>query len=266
MAPASACLRWGLFTRSRGSLFTRCRGDYAHAVIVVVGQPAYRPPTDSAPGAAAGPAVGMARAAVAAGALAQLIGKVGDDQAGDALLLDLARAGIGHAAVLRDPGRPTAVAPTPAAADLGEEPAGSPRLDEAPELADESDIPAKLVDDETRLGLEAGDVDLGLRYLTGYGVIVAAEPLSEATLAIVAEAAAYAGAHLVVVTRSGAPGPVIDRNVASTLLAAPADDPDEQFARLVGRYAAALDAGAAAQEAFRTALGASAWEPVTPSA
>jgi hypothetical protein len=97
-------------------------------------------------------------------------------------------------------------------------------------------------------------------------VIVTAEPLSEATLAIVAEAAAYAGAHLVVVTRSGTSGPVVDRNVPSTLLEAPADDPDDQFAGLVGRYAAALDTGAAADEAFRTALGASGWEHVAPSA
>jgi hypothetical protein len=247
-------------------LFTRRRGGYAHVVIVVVGQPAYRPPTDSAPGAAAGPAVGVARAAVAAGALAQLIGKVGADQAGDALLLDLAQAGIGHAAVLRDPGRPTAVAPTATAADLDEDPAGSPRLDETPELAGGSEVPPGPVDDEPRLGLDAADIDLGLRYLTGYGVIVTAEPLSDATVAIVAEAAAYAGAHLVVVTRSGTPGPVIDRDVASTLLEAPADDPDEQFAGLVGRYAAALDTGAAASDAFRTALGPSGWEPVTPSA
>jgi hypothetical protein len=235
-------------------------------VIVVVGQPVYRPPTDNAPGAAAGPAVGVARAAVAAGALAQLIGKVGADKAGDALLLDLARAGIGHAAVLRDPGRPTAQSPTPTAAELGEDPALSPPLDELPELADGSEVPAKPVDDEPRLGLDAADVDLGLRYLTGYGVIVTAEPLSDATMAIVAEAAAYGGAHLVVVTRSGTPGPVIDRDVPSTLLEAPADDPDDQFAGLVGRYAAALDTGAAAEEAFRTALGASGWEPVTPSA
>jgi len=235
-------------------------------VIVVVGQPAYRPPTASAPGAAAGPAVGVARAAVAAGAVAQLIGKVGADQAGDALLLDLARAGIGHAAVLRDPGRPTAAAPIPTGADVGEDPAGSPRLDEAPDPAAQSEVPAEPVDDETRLGLDAADVDLGLRYLTGYGVIVTAEPLSDATVAIVAEAAAYAGAHLVVVTQSGTPGPVIDRNVPSTLLEAPADDPDEQFVGLVGRYAAALDTGAAARDAFRTALGPSGWEPVTPSA
>jgi hypothetical protein len=245
---------------------SRRRGDYAHAVIVIVGQPAYRPPTDSAPGAAAGPTVVVARAAVAAGALAQLIGKVGADPAGDALLLDLARAGIGHAAVLRDPGRPTAQAAILPAADVSEDAAGFPSLDERPEPAGGSDVPAEPVDDETRLGLDAADVDLGLRYLTGYGVIVAAEPLPEATLATVAEAAAYAGAHLVVVTRSGMPGPLIDRAVASTLLEAPPDDPDEQFAALVGRYAAALDTGAAAGDAFRIALGPSGWEPVTPSA
>jgi hypothetical protein len=68
-----------------------------------------------------------------------------------------------------------------------------------------------------------------------------------------------------VVTRPGSTAPVIDRNVPSTLLEAPPDDPDGQFAALVGRYAAALDTGASAEEAFRTALGASGWEPVAPA-
>jgi hypothetical protein len=50
-----------------------------------------------------------------------------------------------------------------------------------------------------------------------------------------------------------------------TLLEAPQEDPDEQFAGLVGRYAAALDAGVAADEAFRDALGAAGWESVSGS-
>jgi hypothetical protein len=246
-------------------LFRRRHGGYAPAVIVVVGQPAYRPPSGSAPGAAVGPAVGVARSAVAAGASAQLIGKVGADATGDALLLDLARAGIGHAAVLRDPGRPTATAPYHSDADLSGDVEEGLHLDSARDGA--SDGPEQTAgppDDGVSVALDPADVELGLRYLTGYGVVVAADPLSEATLAIAAEAAAYAGAQLVVVTRSGSEGPVIDTNVPATLLEAPRDDPDEQFAALVGSYAAALDQGATAEEAFRDALGASGWEPVPP--
>jgi hypothetical protein len=239
-------------------------------MIAVVGQPAYRPASDTvpggSPGAAAGPAVDVARAAVGAGASAQIIGKVGADHTGDVLLLDLARVGIGHAAVLRDPGRPTPAAPSQTDAETREDPDEGLILD--PRLEEHDEVPqarAEPVDSRARLTLDPGDVELGLRYLTGYRVIVAAEPLGEATLAVIAEAAAYAGAHLVVVTAPGSARPILDPSIPVTLLEAPPDDPDEQFASLVGRYAAALDAGVAADEAFRAALSPSGWEPVPPA-
>ncbi|HYU50922.1 MAG TPA: PfkB family carbohydrate kinase [Candidatus Limnocylindria bacterium] len=235
-------------------------------MIAVVGQPAYRQASDTMPGGATGPAVGVARAAVAAGASAQIIGKVGADHTGDVLLLDLARAGIGHAAVLRDPGRPTSAAPSQTDAETDEDPDEGPILDPSLEEHDEDpQARAKPADSRARLTLDPADVELGLRYLTGYRVVVAAEPLAEATLAVVAEAAAYAGAHLVVVMAPGSVRPMLDPSIAVTLLEAPPDDPDEQFASLVGRYAAALDAGVAADEAFRAALSPSGWEPVPPA-
>ena len=46
----------------------------------------------------------------------------------------------------------------------------------------------------------------------------------------------------------------------ATVLAAPADDADGAFARLVGRFAAALDAGSSGGEAFALARGADGWE------
>jgi len=244
------------------------RDRYAQAVIVVVGQPAYRQPSGTASGRAAGPAVGVARAAVAAGSAVQIVGRIGGDAPGDALLLDLARAGIGHAAILRDAGRPTPIervhadeagsAEAEAGAtllSLDQGDAAAPGSMREPVAADAGDAPE----------LDPADLELGLRYLTGYGVVVAAEPLAGATLAIVAEAAAFAGAQLVVVTAPGSPRSVLDASVAVTLLEAPPDDPDGQFAALVGRYAAALDAGVAADAAFRDALGAVGWEPVSPS-
>ena len=39
----------------------------------------------------------------------ELIGRAGDDPAGDAMLLALARASVGHVALLRDPARPTPI-------------------------------------------------------------------------------------------------------------------------------------------------------------
>src|SRR3954449_12127991 len=69
-------------------------------MIAVVGSPtATRRPVGVG---AAGLAVAIGRAAVAAGASVQLIGKVGEGPDGDAILLDIASAGIGHVAVLRD--------------------------------------------------------------------------------------------------------------------------------------------------------------------
>jgi hypothetical protein len=233
-------------------------------VIAVVGQPSFRPPSETAPGAAVGPAVGVARAAAAAGASVQVIGKVGGDAIGDAVLLELARAGIGHAAILRDAGRPTPTEPSPA--DTGSDP--DPDADTNLLSLDEGDAAAGgsgPVGGDARIELDPADVELGLRYLTDYRVIVAAEPLAAATFAIIAEAAAYAGAQLILVTAPGSARPTLDPSIPATLLEAPPDDSDEQFAALVGRYAAALDAGTAPNVAFREALGAAGWEPVSPS-
>jgi hypothetical protein len=236
---------------------------YARTVIVVLGQPAYREPSTTGPGRAVGAAVGVARAAAGAEAAVQLVARIGADAPGDAVLLDLARARIGHAAVLRDAGHPTPNLspqsdPDPSAdAEVG---AGLLSADPGPDAParDEQPDPARGAAAE----LDPEDVELALQYLAGYGVIVVAEPLADATLAIVAEAAAFAGAQLVVVAAPGSARPALDPSIEVTILEAPQEDPDEQFAALVGRYAAALDRGVAADEAFRDALGAAGWESV----
>ncbi len=106
--------------------------------------------------------------------------------------------------------------------------------------------------------LEPADVALGLQYLRDYRVLVAVEPLGEAATVVVAEAAAFAGATLVVVAQ---PGVVVDpAYAAATLFEAPVDDRDGAFARLVGRYAAGLDRGIAPADAFRAATTAGGWE------
>jgi hypothetical protein len=240
---------------------------YARTVIVVVGQPSYREPSSTESGRAVGAAVGVARAAAVAGAAVQLVARIGADAPGDAVLLDLARARIGHAAILRDPGHPTPNLPPqsdddPSAdAEVG---AGLLSADPGPDAParDQQPDPAR---GGVAIGLDPEDVELALRYLAGYGVIVVAEPLADATLAIVAEAAAFTGAQLIVVAAPGSARPALDPTIAVTILEAPQEDPDEQFAALVGRYAAALDAGVAADEAFRDALGAAGWESVPGS-
>jgi sugar/nucleoside kinase (ribokinase family) len=126
-------------------------------MIVVVGTPAWRTAEPAGPD---GRACLVALAAAARGAAVELIGRAGDDPAGDALLLALAKARVGHVALLRDPARPT------------------------PVLAGTADDATSVADPESNAGatptaaaasgpiLEPADVSLGLRYLPSYDVIV----------------------------------------------------------------------------------------------
>lgn len=56
-----------------------------------------------------GLASGVALAAAAADARVELVARIGDDPAGDAVLLAFAAAGVGHVATLRDPARATPI-------------------------------------------------------------------------------------------------------------------------------------------------------------
>ena len=70
---------------------------------MVLGRPrVYRPEPDGelAPG---GLAVELALASARAGAEVELVGAVGDDPEGDRIVVELGRAGVGHAALMRDP-------------------------------------------------------------------------------------------------------------------------------------------------------------------
>lgn len=77
-------------------------------MIVVVGLPAYADGPDGEE-CAGGLAVEVAAAARRRGGTVELVGKVGNDGTGDAVVVALGRLGIGHAALLRDPARPTPV-------------------------------------------------------------------------------------------------------------------------------------------------------------
>jgi hypothetical protein len=101
-----------------------------------------------------------------------------------------------------------------------------------------------------------------LRYLTETRVVVLAEPLPEAAVAAVVEGAAFTGARLVVLLPPGATPPPLPQE--ATLLEAPAVD-DGSFGRVVGAFAAGLDAGTEPAAAFAEAVRASGWEPVAPT-
>lgn len=191
-------------------------------MIVVLGRPGL-----DADGRLDRPAGRIALAAARDGAQVELVGSVGDDSEGDAVALELGRAGIGHAALLRDP---AGVTP-------------------GPQAGEDSSLPR----------LDANDVDLGLRYLADCHVLVAAEPLDSRALTVVTDAAMYHGAALIVLWPSQAGGPPPEVPDNATLLEVP-DHDDGAFTKLVGLYAALLEAGRAAPDAWQEALAETGWE------
>jgi hypothetical protein len=215
-------------------------------MIVVIGLPAY---VDSPDGerCAGGLAVEVASAAQRRGSMVELVGKVGNDGAGDAVVVALGRIGIGHAALLRDPILPTPVMET------------SPGSDDEAEVDAEGST-ARLLPDSpaARPGLEAADVELALRFLPAANVVVVADAMSEATTAAGVEGAAFSAAKLVVLVPAGATAPTVPAE--ATVLEAPVDD-DGSFGRLVGAFAGALDAGVDPGSAFAEAVKAAGWEP-----
>ena len=110
--------------------------------------------------------------------------------------------------------------------------------------------------------LDAADIELGLSYVSDCRVLVIADELDGAALAAAIEGAQYHRAHLVVA--GSLPADAKARAAPqlpddATVLAAPAED-DGAFADLVGRYAAQLDAGRIAADAWHDAIAATGWE------
>jgi ribokinase len=222
-------------------------------VIVVVGSPIA---LSAGPGIAAGGlSAEVARLAASAGAAVQIVGRVGEDAAGDQVLLALAAAGIGHVAVLREPGRPT---PTRASSGDGSVSPDGPALGEA--LIDETDQ-ATAATLPAGLSVDAADLELALRYVPDYRVLVVAGDLDPSALEAVVAAAGWSGAHLVVLPPDGASMAGIPD--AATALQRPATDPDSAFAAMVAGYAVALDRGDEPRSAFAAAQRAGGWAAVT---
>jgi hypothetical protein len=211
-------------------------------VIVVVGSPAWREADPSSP---AGRTCEIGLAAAGRGAAVEIVGRVGDDRAGDSLLIALSGAGVGHAAVLRDPMLPTSIM------------APSPDPDPADELL--ADVPGS-VEQGVAAGprLEPADVALGLSYLTAFRVLVVADDAPEDVIPACVDGAAFSGAQLVVLVQPARPFPG-GLPLDATVLAAPEVADDGAFAALVGGYAAALDLGDEPAAAFRATMRETGW-------
>ena len=208
-------------------------------MIVVIGSPIGR--LESGTAHATGMASTIALTAAAAGRVVQLIGRIGDDPTADAVVLDLAAGGVGHVALLRDVSHQTPL---------------EPPIDPPADLDDGSDAdPPDAVDG---LPLEPADIDLGLRYLTEFEVLVLTTGHDAALDAVVVDAARWAGAQLILVLAPDAPPPG-DLPPDAIAFEAPSSDPDGAFATLVGRFAAALDDGVPPGDAFRATVEADGW-------
>jgi hypothetical protein len=197
-------------------------------------------------------AVGVAVAAASGGGEVQLVGKVGDDPAGEAALLDLASRSVGHVAILRDPSLAT-----PETADR--EASEPVRFDDEPGDETGAATPPS-TSPAAAPTLDAADLDLALRYLPDYRVVVLADPLPGAALDVIVAASRWSGAALVIVLPKGASVP--NDAAEATVLEAPADDADGAFAAIVGAYAVALDRGEEPAEAFATASATGGWAAV----
>ena len=225
-----------------------CTGSrYAQPVIVVIGSPVGRlQDGDVVP---TGNAARVALAAARAGASVQVVGRIGDDQVADEILLNLGRGGVGHVALLRDP-----ALLTPIEVELTAE-------DVAPSWSDATNLPS--ADSAGRPTLDAADVDLGLRYLNEFAVLVLAEPAGHDVVRVVVDAATWHAARLLVVVEGDATR--VDGFPADAIVfEAPADDRDGVFANFVGTFAAALDDGTDPAEAFRSSIAAEGWTEATP--
>jgi hypothetical protein len=223
-------------------------GAYPQRVIVVIGSPIGRLDDDVL--AAGGTASRVALAAARLGRIVQLVGKTGDDPTADGVVLDLARGGVGHVALLRDPGRATPLeSATPDLPDAIDEEAADDGPD--PQISTGASAPP-------RPALEAADVELGLRYLIDFAVVVLAEPADPETIAVVAHATRWGEARMILVVGAGQtapdglPGDVV-------VFESPATGPDGVFADLVGTFAASLDEGTEPGAAFRSSIASDGW-------
>lgn len=184
-----------------------------------------------------GVAAHVALAAAAGGRRVEIVTRMGDDPMGDAVLLALTRAGVGHVATLRDAAEGTPVV------------ALDP--EDRPDAEEEDAGPAHGTSPRGAPSLDANDVGLALRYLPEITVIVLVHPGEPGVIAEASSGAGYASAALVVLLEPGA-GEIGPADGA-VVLEVPRDA--EAVGETVGRFAAALDAGEDPKTAFAATVG-----------
>ena len=222
-------------------------------MIVVIGSPI----AESSPVGvrAGGLAARIAIAAASGGSAVQIVGRIGEDGAGDAVLLSLAAAGVGHVAVLREAGQLT---PSTGAAGDDVSPDGPGLADSL--LEPEADGGATEPDEPAGLSVDAADLELALRYVPDYRVVILAADLDRAATDTVIAAAGWSEAALIALVADG--DPVDAFPATTTVLVRPPADPDGSFAAMVAAYAGAIDRGADPAAAFASAQREGGWSAV----
>ena len=162
-------------------------------------------------------------------------------------MIALARAGVGHAAILRDPAR------------------GTPRLavPADPEALADDPSPAGATNAVAAPRLEPADVSLALSYLTAFAVLVVTDDVPPDVLPAALDGAGFAGAHVVLLLAPGSQPPE-GLGAAATVLAVPGEGDEGAFATVIGVYAEGLAAGLEPGTAFRAAIGD--WQPASDDA
>jgi pfkB family carbohydrate kinase len=219
-------------------------------VIAVIGAAAVRGTGSDA--TAVGLAATIATEAARSGSRVELIGKVGDDPAGDALLIALSRQGVGHVAILRDAARPTPSVVDPGSVELdpgADDPVGDDTAADDRD-ADDTEADGTVAPPERAQdlpALDAADVGLALRYLPELAVIVAVHQPGD-VLREAAAASRWAETTLIVVVPPNETAPDV---LPDGILVIAAEAAIESASgSTIGRYAAAIDQGTPARQAY----------------
>jgi sugar/nucleoside kinase (ribokinase family) len=216
-------------------------------MIVVVGNPIGLEDDDGI--RAGGTSSRVAVSAAAAGAEVQIVGRIGDDTVADGVVLDLAAHGVGHAALLRDGSRATPLSVIQSDTD-----------DTALWKREPDPVTGTTTGpDGSGPGLDPTDVELGLRYLTDFQVVVLSGLGLPGLVGVVTEAARFAAARMIVIVTAGDTPPegLPDEAI---VVEAPDADPDGAFADLIGTLAARLERDPDIAAAFQASIASDGWE------
>lgn len=207
-------------------------------MIVVIGSLTF----DAASGTALGRTAAIAKAVARHERSVEVVARIGDDAVGDALLLALARDGVGHVTVLREAGSATAMARSDGVPS-------DPERSMVEELLGQEVATQPLVTDDAPR-LQPSDVALALEYLDGIDVVVVDVGGDVEALDSAVAGAEFHGAHVIALTPGRANPPAT--RAAVTELLVPPEEQASALPAVVATLAVAIQDGADVRDQLRT--------------